>query len=220
MNLKNATVNFLGDSITEGLGASDHANGYVGRLEKMFGLQKANNYGKSGTRIARQQVVTEASTDEDFCMRLEQMDESADAVVVFGGTNDYGHGEAPLGVPTDRTPDTFYGACHYLMNELLTRYAGKPVVIVTPLHRVFEDSPTGDQALTKPLSVATLKTYRDILVEVAEVYALPVLDLYSESGFYPENSVNLRKMTVDSLHPTDFGHEWLARRIGHFLEEL
>ena len=51
-------------------------------------------------------------------MRFTEMDERADAVVVFGGTNDFGHGDAPLGKPSDRDPSTFYGACHYLMNGL------------------------------------------------------------------------------------------------------
>lgn len=53
-----------------------------------------------------------------FCGRLDEMDKNADAVVVFGGTNDYGHGDAPFGLFTDRTDETFYGACHTLMSEL------------------------------------------------------------------------------------------------------
>lgn len=58
MDLHNATINFLGDSITEGAGASCLENRYTDVLAREFGLKKANNYGISGTRIARQQVIT------------------------------------------------------------------------------------------------------------------------------------------------------------------
>lgn len=220
MELKGATVNFLGDSITEGVGASCPENGFVSVLERQFGLKKANNYGIGGSRIARQRVVTQEPSDRDFCLRLEEMDTSADAVVVFGGTNDFGHGEAPLGMPCDREPDTFYGACHYLMNGLLTRYPGKPVVILTPLHRLGEDDPKGDGTGRKQQSVAPLSVYRRILLEVAAHYTLPVLDLYAASGIQPENPVCRERLCPDGLHPSDEGHALIARRVGLFLETL
>ena len=218
MILKGATVNFLGDSITEGAGASCLEKCYVSVLEKEFGLKKANNYGIGGTRIARQPVVTDSPFDQDYCMRMSAMDESADAVVVFGGTNDFGHGLAPLGVPSDRTPETFWGACHYLMDGLMSRYVGKPVMIVTPLHRLGEENPKGDSG--KPASVAPLRVYRDILIAVAQYYALPVLDLYSVSGMQPANPACRERLMPDGLHPSDEGHAILARKIGLFLETL
>ena len=46
----------------------------------------------------------------------------ADGVVVFGGTDDFGHGDAPIGTPSDRTYDTFYGACHVLFSKLIEKY--------------------------------------------------------------------------------------------------
>lgn len=220
MDLKGATINFLGDSITEGVGASCPENCFVSVLERQFGLKKANNYGIGGSRIARQRVVTSEIYDRDFCMRLDEMDLSADAVVVFGGTNDYGHGEAPLGMPCDREPDTFYGACHYLMNGLLTLYPGKPVAIITPLHRLNEDNPKGDGTGRKQQSVAPLSVYRRILLEVAEHYALPVLDLYATSGIQPENPVSRERLCPDGLHPSDEGHALIARRVGLFLQTL
>lgn len=151
-------------------------------------------------------------------MRMAEMDENADAVVVFGGTNDYGHGDAPLGVPSDRTPFTFWGACHWLMDGLLTRYAGKPVVILSPLHRDNENDPRGDGR--KPLSVAPLSVYRDILLETAQHYALPVLDLYAVSGIQPENARCRALLLPDGLHPSDEGHALLARKLGLFLQTL
>lgn len=217
MDLRGATVNILGDSITCAVGASCEENGFVAVLAREFGC-KTNNYGISGSRIARQIVVTDEEYDRDFCMRVCEMDERADAVAVFGGTNDYGHGEAPLGVPSDRDPSTFYGACHFMMSALLTRYPGKPVVIMTPLHRLDEDNPLGDGR--KPRSAAPLSAYRDILLETAEYYALPVLDLYATSGIQPNHPVSRERLCPDGLHPSDEGHALIARRLGLFLQTL
>ena len=218
MILEGSVINFLGDSITQGVGASCIENRYTDVLARRFGLKRANNYGISGTRIARQRVVTDDPFDQDFCMRMDEMDTSADAVVVFGGTNDFGHGDAPLGTPADRDPSTFWGACHFLMSGLLERYCGKPVAILTPLHRQNEANPRGDGS--KPCDVAPLSVYRQILMEVAEHYALPVLDLYAVSGIQPVNDVCRARLAPDGLHPSDEGHALIAGKIGRFLQTL
>ena len=60
MELKGKTINFLGDSITEGAGVSDIQNNrYDNRLKAMLELKKLNNYGIGGTRIAHQSVPSE-----------------------------------------------------------------------------------------------------------------------------------------------------------------
>ncbi len=219
MLLRGATINFIGDSITEGVGASRVENRYTDVLAREFGLKSANNYGISGTRLAKQKspTVGNPTFDRDFCSRYAEMDPSADAVVVFGGTNDFGHGDAPLGTFSDRTPDTFTGACHYLMNGLLEMYVGKPVVILTPLHRWNEDCLRGD---VKAEDVAPLSAYREILLRVAEFYSLPVLDLYACSGIQPMNARNRSQLAPDGVHPNDAGYAILAHRIGQFLESL
>ena len=219
MILKGATVNFLGDSITQGVGASSLETRFTDVFAREFGLKAVNNYGISGTRIARQQhpETDNPLYDQDFCRRFSKMDPNADAVVVFGGTNDFGHGDAPLGTFADRTPDTFTGACHYLMNGLLEMYAGKPVVILTPLHRWNEGCPRGD---VKTEDIAPLSAYRAIMLRVAESYALPVLDLYAVSGIQPTNARNRERLAPDGVHPNDAGYALLAHRIGKFLESL
>ncbi len=214
MELKNAKVNFLGDSITYGCGASTLDNGYVSVLAREQGLAQARNYGISGTRFARQTSVSEnPDWDLDFCSRVSRMDPDADAVVVFGGTNDYGHGDAPIGSPTDTTPSSFWGACHTLMRSLIERYPGKPIVILTPLHRLDEDVPN-------PKSGTTLSEYVQIIKTVAAHYSLPVLDLWAMSGIQPCVPIVQERFMPDGLHPSDAGHALLAARIGNFLRAL
>lgn len=216
MELKGTKINFLGDSITEGAGTSSHDKMFTMLIEREYGAI-CQNYGIGGTRIARQKTPTEEKWDRDFISRVPEMDNDADIVVVFGGTNDFGHGDAPLGTMSDRTPYTFYGALHCLYTALTEKYPDVPVVILTPLHRLNEDSPKGDN---KPEPVGTLKEYVNIIREVAEYYSLPVLDLFKESGLQPKIPVIQQKYVPDGLHPNDDGNAILAHKIARFLETL
>ena len=127
MELNNKIISFLGDSITEGVGVADIENNrYDMRLKKMYNLKEVYNYGIGGTRIAHQNAGGEEYL-EHFQKRAERMDKNADAVVVFGGTNDFGHGTAPFGCFESTTVDSFYGAMHNLCKYLMEEYAGKPI---------------------------------------------------------------------------------------------
>ena len=76
--------------------------------------------------------------DQDICSRVATMDPDADIVVVFGGTNDFAHGDDPIGEMLDRCTTTFYGACHVLMARLIEKYPTATIVFMTPMHRVNE----------------------------------------------------------------------------------
>lgn len=218
MELKGTKINFLGDSITEGAGASAPENKFTMLIEREYEAI-CQNYGIGGTRVARQHTPSiDERHDRDFCSRVSEMDADADIVVVFGGTNDFGHGDAPLGTMSDRTPDTFYGALHTLYISLLEKYSESPIVVMTPLHRLNEDNPRGDG--NKPRDVGNLKTYVDVIREVAEYYSLPVLDLYKESGLQPKVPIINEKYFADGLHPNDEGHKVIAKKIASFLQTL
>lgn len=221
MKLEGLRINFLGDSITEGVGASSKDTVYHAVLAKEAGLSQANNYGISGTRFAIQKGTEKRPKDNyvdinSFCERFDKMDD-ADVVVVFGGTNDYGHGDAPLGKFEDRTPETFYGACHYLFSGLVKKYLGKPIVIMTPLHRINE---LKIPDVKMPGDYGDLKTYTNIIREVAEFYSLPVLDLFATSGLQPEIKEIQETYIPDGLHPNDKGNEVIAHKLKLFLESL
>ena len=134
MNIKGFKVNFLGDSITDGTGVADIKNcRYDIRLARMCALSAANNYGIGGTRLAHQPYPSENPRyDLCFCGRADTMDVSADMVVVYGGVNDYIHGNAPFGEIGDTTPATFCGGVYYLMRFLKETYAGKPIIFMNP----------------------------------------------------------------------------------------
>ena len=146
MELTGKKINFLGDSITEGCCATSPEKGYVDVMKRKYRLTEARNYGIGGTRIARQRIPSgEPKFDQDFCGRFSEMNPDADIIVVFGGTNDHGHGDAPMGTETDRTPDTFIGACHFLFSRLPNQFPGAIIVVLTPLHRMGENIPKGER---------------------------------------------------------------------------
>ena len=210
MELHGKKINFLGDSITEGCGASSLDLGYVAVMERMYSLGAARNYGIGGTRIARQQVPSEETKfDQDFCGRYGQMDPDADIVFVFGGTNDHGHGDAPFGYDDDRTADTFCGACHVLFSGLKQAFPQALIAVATPLHRAEEGPKAG--------SGATLDDYVRVIRDTAARYSLPVLDLFETSAICRDT---LDKLTDDGLHPNDEGHRILAQEVGAFLTAL
>ena len=136
----------------------------------------------------------------------------ADGVVVFGGTNDFGHGDAPFGDFSDRTVDTFCGALHVLFPSLLEKYPEAAIMVMTPLHRSTEDIPN--------MHGKVLKDYVDMIRRAAEFYSLPVLDLYAVSGIQPAVPVMKEKFMPDGLHPNDAGHVILTNKIVKFIESL
>ncbi|MBR0101032.1 MAG: SGNH/GDSL hydrolase family protein [Treponema sp.] len=217
MELKGKKILFLGDSITEGWGTSSNEKIFWSLLSARDGVE-AFGYGIGGTRIARQKFPsTEAKWDQDFLSRVGSMEDKADVVVVFGGTNDYGHGDAPLGLMDDRDATTFYGALHCLYQALLKKYPAAQIVVMTPLHREGENNLLNDFGLR---NVGFLSDYVRIIKEVAAFYALPVLDLYSLSGIQPDVPLLKERYAPDGLHPNDAGHERIYRLLREFLIRL
>lgn len=218
MELQGKKINFLGDSITQGSGTSSPEHIYHALLAKEYHAT-ARNYGIGGTRFAWQASCSSNPThDRNFCDRVEEMDPDADIVVVFGGTNDFGHGDAPLGTPNDRSYTTFYGACHTLFSSLLKKYPTATIAVITPLHRANEDNPRGDGY--KAADYGRLVDYVRIIREVAEEYALPVLDLFAYGGIQPKYEEQRVRYAPDGLHPNDEGHKIIARKLAKFLETL
>ena len=218
MKLKDKKINFLGDSITEGAGASNHNNCFISLVAQQTGAI-CRNYGIGGTRIAKQTKPSdEPSWDQDFISRVDALDSDADIVVIFGGTNDFGHGDAKFGTMESRDQYTFYGALHTLYTKLLEKYPSSQIVILTPLHRRGENDPLADG--NRPQTDGVLIDYVNAIREVAEYYSLPVLDLFKTSGLQPAIPIIKDTYMPDALHPNDEGHRVLADKIIKFLNIL
>ena len=222
MKLKDKKVLFLGDSITEGVGTTMVNGTHEGyRFPDLFAKNTgaiAYNYGISGTRIARQKEPSEnPKWDKYFGQRVDEMNREADIVVVFGGTNDFGHGDAPLGNFDSRDEFTFYGALHTLIQKIICKYPQSVLVFLTPLHRITENNELN--SFNKRVA-APLKKYVEVIKEVCEYYSVPVLDLYSVSGLQPAIECIKDIYMPDGLHPSDAGAMRIAQRLEAFLTSL
>ncbi len=214
MELQGKRIAFLGDSITAGAGASVPENKYVEVFKKNCKLSEAYNYGIGGTRISKQKKPSKNSEwDKDFISRVAAMEENVDAVVVFGGTNDFGHGDIPLGAFGDTTEDTFCGCCHILMTSLVKKYPEVPIVVLTPLHRLGENKLVNEIGLDR----VPLASYVSAIREMANGFSLPVLDLFAISGMQPEISEQNKLYFTDGLHPNDLGHKKIAGMLENFI---
>ncbi len=210
MQTKGKKVLLLGDSITEGWGASEIERSYASVLMKLGEFGEMGNYGVAGTRIAAQKKEpNENFGTETFHMRAERMEEGADILLVFGGTNDYGHGDAPIGRLGDDAKDTFYGAYTLLLQYLLKKYETAKIFAITPIHREKEEEYYNGTGLR---NCGTLSDYARAEREVCEKLSVPVLDLYACEAF--------PAMTVDGLHPNDEGHALLAELIIKYIRAL
>ena len=120
----------IGDSLTE-------QNKYTQSLIDDYGCYIYNR-GASGTTVAMR-----SGHSLSFCERFDLAENNnpgpntqgfpnrslIDAVVVWGGINDWG-GSVPIGsIEGVVDKETFFGAYKYLIEGLKTRYYGKPIIV-------------------------------------------------------------------------------------------
>jgi len=219
MELKGKKVVFLGDSITDGHGTSAKEFTYWNQFGKNTGaIVYADGIG--GTRIAPQRipVLERPWENEYYASRVDKLPSEADIVVVFGGTNDFGTGDAAFGTMADRTNDTFYGACHLLVQKLFEKYPEATLVLMTPAHRLSEnDMPYNEFGVRR---VGPLSVYVQALREIAEYYGLPIVDLFADCPMQPSVEAQRIKYMPDGLHPNDAGAGLIAKCLQTVLEAL
>ena len=208
---------FLGDSITQGVGASCEANNYVNLVGKMLHCQ-TRNYGVSGTRIGRQTHVNVSSLwNYDFRLRTQIMEEDADVVFVFGGTNDYGHGRLVLGSPRKRVQGTFCNELRLLIEDLCEKYGKEKLCFALPTRRFDEDGVCckGENGDEKGES---LSEYVSAMRQIFGEYEISYIDLY-ENGIPKPITNTGDAYTVDGVHPNDNGYALIAEKICEHLKK-
>lgn len=211
MKLEGLAINFLGDSITEGHGTTGLDKVFHQIIKEKYNMKRAYNYGVGGTRIARQLVPELVNTkwDMTFELRAEIMDRNADAVVVFGGTNDYGHGDAPFGTLDSEDIYTFCGALNSLIKKLKKDFAGKKIIFMTPIHRLCETDPS------RPDS-KILADYVNAMRAICKKHEVDVIDLFKINPLDPAD----KELVPDGLHPSDKGHSVLAEVVAEELLKI
>ena len=210
-------ASFLGDSITYGINTTKKYHEY---LKELVGFSTCNNYGIDGSSIT--------SHSDGICDRLSSVSSNSDIIFIFGGTNDFFYNK-PLGewyslsgkkrtLNTNTT--TFKGALSVICDTLKTNFPNKQIVLMTPIHRyTFGGQQTDFEANASGLY---LEDYVNCIKEAGQIFSIPVIDLYGESGLYPANTANATEYfhTNDKLHPNEKGHLRLAKTIMKKLKNI
>lgn len=207
-------INFLGDSITEGAGAGTPECMYTYLTAKYFQAEECN-FGKGGTRIAKQRRHTNNPDDDVFMCRALKLPRDANFTFVFGGTNDYGHGDAKLGDFEDRDDYTFYGAFRNLVEYMITTFPREKLCFILPIPRFDQDNPYGDGS--KEIPVAPISAYIEAEKKVLDYYGVEYLDLSNK--FYIPSEANYSELFADGLHPNPKGHALLAECLIEYLNK-
>lgn len=200
-----------GDSITSIAAATSMGTtNYLQQIAAKTGIIPID-YGVGGSRIARPTGITIADCMTD---RIPSGDVTADIITLMGGVNDATSslGVTPLGVMADRTTTTFYGALHVACLALLARFPSKGIGLITqtPRHNY----------------MSAQLPYVNAMIEVAQYYSIPCLDLNRSSGLYPDSVYYYTNYFYDTnpdfygLHPNTIGHSVIARQILQFIMKL
>jgi lysophospholipase L1-like esterase len=193
-NLYGKSIDLLGDSVTSGnvVGWGNTWGYKLGSRNNMT----INNYGISGDTMGQ------------MAARYASMS-VADYIVVMGGINDFVQGRA-LGADTDNTIDSsFKGTLNVLCSGLITTFPRARILFVTPYN--FNAAAVNGNHVSD--FVAAIQT-------ICAKYSIPVLDIYHNGGFNPQNTAQAAVYMADSLHPSIEGHAKLSTQIESTLNGL
>ena len=234
-------VVYLGDSITDPAQVERHKHKvYWQYLQEMCGIEP-HVYAISGYQWDRIYPMAQK-------MRAE-MGGKADAILILLGTNDYNAG-VPLGKWYDEAEEdvnrrgvlirqprrhfaknmgTLRGRINTVMEYLKQNFPDQQIVIMTPLHRGYANF--GNSNVQPPESFPNvlglhLEDYVNVLREAADIWSVPIIDLYRDSGLLPDDPAYAKYFRdggvdgKDNLHPNGLGHLRMARTIAARLRAL
>lgn len=209
----NKKVAFIGDSITQGINTT-YDETYHQYLNAMIGFGSMYVDGIAGSCYSSKSDYGTSKTP--IVNRCSNIPEDCDLVVIFAGTNDFGH-STPIGTISDTSDVSFYGAVISCIEQIITANPDVRLAVMTPLHR----AGTTHKAENVANDVGkVLKDYVNALREICELYSIPVIDTYSIYGLNPAISSVYSNYITDGLHPNANGHKLLAERIKPILETL
>ena len=159
-----------------------------------FAVKNHINLGIGGSTVAVNEAATVLPFVDDTRIAAIK-DANPDTIIIIGGTNDV-HLHTPLGTMSDISSGdktTFYGACGYLIETLLTWKPELRIVLCT--------TPQGFYDNIHPVKYSEIS---DAVREIALNYSLPVADIFGECGI---NKINLSTYSDDLIHYNELGNE-------------
>lgn len=215
------TVQFVGDSITEGVTATVGPDGtkmtYVQYADKYLNIGNLIQNGKAGRMYS-------AHGGAEYSLQLG-MDSiiynGADVYVIYVGLNDYlATPEAKrFGNAYERTSTAGYcGSILQTMRYMKNYYSDRKVVFVTsyPVSSIVQCNYTDIGMTQQP----TLADYVDVIEIMAKEFGFDVINLYDD-GFMDCSSTDVSNFFLaDDVHPNNVGYQILGEHIAAELSLL
>lgn len=178
----------IGDSLVAGQGVG-LSNTWLGRLAERNGMTYVN-YGIGGSPLA-------SNGSTGVVDRYASMDNDADYIIVWSGTNDSGSADH-IGTENSTDITTFYGALNAICDGLHTKYPTGRIMFITP----FRDDNKAQAIMT------ACKNHGGI----------PVFNNLTCGGIDWNNAAQTAALCMDTLHLSVAGNEWYSYKIEAFLK--
>jgi lysophospholipase L1-like esterase len=187
----------IGDSMVQGHSISKDA-GWLAMIAKRNQM-KYVNYGINGRYMSNKLYGESKGVVDSF----QDMDDDADYIIVFAGTNDAG-AKVTIGADDSTEPSEFKGALNIICNGLLTKYPTKHIMFITPYLRN-NDYPE----------------YIEAIETICAKYSIPVFNNAKNGGICWSNQAQVDALTLgDTLHLNLAGMEYASYKYEAFLKNL
>ena len=188
----------IGDSITKGTffenGECLIANPcFADILNVKLSADEFVNYGQNG-------ICYSTTTDVfplDAISRKIKLVDSADILVVAGGTNDYA-ARIKIGSENDTEDISFYGATYETFEYIKNNLSNAKIFIVSPILRASEGE--------KNAAGYTVDDYRNVIEKQAKRFGFNFID-GRNLNIDPRDNEIKQKYVPDGLHPNLEGHK-------------
>jgi uncharacterized protein YjdB len=216
-------IAFIGDSITQGVGASSNAERYTTVLANLLGMTEVN-LGQSGTVLC---------TGGHRTCNIGKLSvgnlTGCDVVTIMMGINDWDQAKSDyykLGEFGSTDTTTIYGAVDYWCKKIIeikntSGFENTKFFFITPIITSWNNSVGGnnwDQNKTN-IHGFTLRELCQAIINVCDVYEIPVLDMNKYSGIYYNSADDNTVGTYfgDGIHPNSAGHAQIAQALNDYL---
>ncbi len=207
----------IGDSITDiiTLTTSDKnykMPNYVNFVSEWLGITNVINKGASGTGF----ITNNSGHSSTYVERCTSIESDVDLITIYGSFNDTYDNNYTIGTINDESPTTLYGAIKTVINILYSKNPEMHIIIITPAPWASTNAVNGSRK-----NIAT--EYVEVLINVAQMYSLPIVDLFHNSGMHPWDNTFKEKYYYngDGCHPLSKAHkEYIAPLIASKISDI